>query len=83
MVRRLHIYGIDPLTSPQQDTVVTVEIPWEPLEAGPRGCFTEVIDCDTSAKTFYRPIEHDDPHVIARESHDPSESNPRFHQQMV
>jgi hypothetical protein len=83
VVRRLRIYAIDPIVSPQQDPVVTVEIPWEPLEVGPRGRLVEVIDYDASAKTFYSPVELDHPHVLAREGLDPSESDPRFHQQMV
>src|SRR5271154_897458 len=55
----------------------------EPFKAGPVGQRFGVIDYDGTNKTFYKPVDLDDPRVLIKGGLDPSESDPRFHQQMV
>lgn len=70
--------------------VVTVQIPWEPLEPGPAGARVTVIDFDGSRRTggkrdpgFYRPVDLDKTRIAIQAGLEPSEADPRFHQQMV
>ncbi|HSA22251.1 MAG TPA: hypothetical protein P5076_12425, partial [Myxococcota bacterium] len=81
--RRLRIFAVDPLVSPLDDPVVTVEVDWEDLAPGPQGRLVQVIDYDASARRWYAPVDLEDRAVLARDGLDPSESDPRFHQQMV
>jgi len=81
--RRLRIFAIDPLVSPLSDPVVTIEVPWEDLKPGPQGQYLHIVDYDATAKKYYSPVDLGDPHVLARDGLDPSESDPRFHQQTV
>jgi hypothetical protein len=55
----------------------------EPLTPGPQGERLEVIDYDGAHKRFYPPLNLDSPDVLMRGGMEPSESDPRFHQQMV
>jgi hypothetical protein len=43
----------------------------------------EVIDYDGAQKCFYTPVNLDEPAILMQGGLDPSESDPRFHQQMV
>jgi len=70
--------------------VVTVEIPWEPLWPGPRGARVVVTDYDSSrriagkpAPGFYEPVNLDTTRIAIQGGLPPSESDPRFAQQMV
>ncbi|MBB4637071.1 hypothetical protein [Longimicrobium terrae] len=47
------------------------------------GEYVEVIDADPASGVFYRPVDLNDPRVLASDGLMPSESNPQFHQQMV
>jgi hypothetical protein len=42
-----------------------------------------IVDYDGANKTYYTPVDLDDKRVLIRGGLDPSESDPRFHQQMV
>jgi len=42
-----------------------------------------VVDLDGSNKTYYRPVDLDDPKILIQGGIDPTESDPRFRQQMV
>jgi hypothetical protein len=42
-----------------------------------------VVDFDGSNKTYYRPVDLDDPKILIQGGIDPTESDPRFRQQMV
>jgi len=94
--RRLRAFAFDPSLAAELDTSglesVTLEVPWEEsfdpaagrhVLRGPVGRYLEVIDHDPASRTFYPPVELNDPYLLARDGHDPSESNPQFHQQMV
>jgi hypothetical protein len=97
--RPLQIYSFDPMLANTLERIgpgtVVVGIPWEPLQSGPSGARVQVIDFDggrfgssTGSSTrpvavFYEPINLDHPHIAIQGGLAPSESDPRFHQQMV
>jgi len=60
---------------------IDVENEW--LQEGPVGDRIEVIDFDGATGHFYPPVKLDDPYVLMQGGLEPSESDPRFHQQMV
>jgi hypothetical protein len=60
-----------------------VHVPWEPLSPGPTGRKIAVIDYDAANKCYYPPVDLEDPLLLANNGFDPSEADPRFHQQMV
>lgn len=94
--RRLRGYSFDPSLSIQMETAVINEtiyrIPWEDaassdkdngLIPGPIGEYLEVIDYDPASGCFYKPLNLNDPYILAQDGLPPSEGNPQFHQQMV
>ncbi|MBL8684612.1 MAG: hypothetical protein JNK05_35885 [Myxococcales bacterium] len=81
--RSLRIYSRDPSNGSYLDNTLTVDIPWEPVQPGPTGAHLSVVDYDGACHCYYPPVDLEHPHVLARDGLDPSESDPRFHQQMV
>ena len=86
--RRLRGYAFDPSLSIQLDTAVinqaVFRVPWETeLAAGPVGEYLEVVDFDPASNCFYAPVDLNSPLVLAQDGLEPSEGNPKFHQQMV
>jgi hypothetical protein len=85
--RTLRGYALDPTLAQRLRTAtiseITLRVPWESLEPGPRGEYLEVIDYDPSTKCFYAPVDLDDPYLLAQDGLPPSEGMPQFHQQMV
>ncbi|HZN14402.1 MAG TPA: hypothetical protein VFB78_09065, partial [Acidimicrobiales bacterium] len=81
--RTLHAYAYDPLLSELNNTEVKLSVPFEPLKPGPEGGLVKVIDFDPIRDTYYAPVHLDDPLLLAQDGLAPSESDPRFHQQMV
>src|SRR5262249_16279873 len=83
-VRCLKVYALDPSAGNYIGNVMTVNIKWEEdLQPGPVGRKVAVIDSDAANKRYFPPVNLNDPRVLARGGLDPSESDPRFHQQMV
>lgn len=86
-IRRLRVLAFDPslATRIESSTLneLTVGVPWEELEPGPKGEYIDVIDHDPASRETYKPVNLDDPHLLAQDGLPPSESNPQFHQQMV
>lgn len=85
--RRLRIFSFDPALAARYDLAgmsgVTIEIPWEDdLSPGPVGEYIEVIDIDPSSDAAYTPVDLNTPALLATDGLQPSESDPRFHQQM-
>ncbi len=78
--RPLQIYSKDPIT-PTETTVI--DIANEALKPGPVGPRIAVIDYDTARKTYYEPVDLDEPNLLMQQGLSPTESDPRFHQQMV
>ena len=85
--RKLRAYAFDPSLSLQTDTAdinsMVYKVAWEQLAPGPVGEYVEVIDFDPTIHTFYKPVDLNNPYVLAQDGLEPSESNPQFHQQMV
>src|SRR5688572_8752125 len=86
--RTLRIFAFDPSLSAQFNTSgigeITIAVPWEKdLLEGPVGEYIEVIDSDPASGVFYKPVDLNDPRILAQDGLAPSESNPQFHQQMV
>lgn len=83
-VRTLKVYGIDPSAGNYVGNVMSVNIKWEnDLKPGPMGRKVVVVDYDGANRCYYPPVDLDDPRILARSGLSPSESDPRFHQQMV
>jgi hypothetical protein len=81
--RSLQVHAIDPSSGKYSGNQVTVRIPWEPLGPGPTGEKIAVVDYDGSNKCYYPPVDLDNPLLLANDGLDPTEADPRFHQQMV
>lgn len=81
--RSLRIFAFDPMLGRTARNRITVDVPYEELPAGPRGERIRVIDYDASAGRYYEPVRLDDSRIAMQDGLEPSESDPRFHQQMV
>ena len=81
--RPLNVYAFDPSMGKFVGNYMTALVRYEKLEAGPVGERFAVIDYDGSAKTYYAPVDLDDPKLLIGGGLAPSETDPRFHQQMV
>lgn len=82
--RTLRVYALDPSAGNLVGNVMSVDIRWEKnLKPGPVGRRFAVIDFDGANKCYYPPVDLNDYRILARDGLDPSESDPRFHQQMV
>jgi hypothetical protein len=82
-VRALQVYAFDPSVGGFVANRTTVHVPWEKLEPGPMGRKIGVVDYDASNECYYPPVDLDDPLLLVNDGLDPSQSDPRFHQQMV
>ncbi len=87
LTRKLQVFAFDPLLGYKTDYLqineTTLEIKWEPLQPGPAGEYLEIIDIDPSTGCCYAPVDLEHAYALSQGGLRPSESNPRFHQQMV
>jgi hypothetical protein len=87
LTRPLRVYAFDPLLGYNPDFLqineTTLEVIWEELQPGPAGEYLEVVDIDPSTGCGYAPVDLNHPAALSQAGLAPSESNPRFHQQMV
>ena len=82
--RTLKVYALDPSAGNYVGNVMSVRIRWERnLKPGPAGRRFAVVDYDGANQRYYPPVDLNDYRILARGGLDPSESDPRFHQQMV
>lgn len=81
--RPLKIFASDPLLGRTFGNRARIDIVNEPLRAGPVGARLEVIDYDGAQKCFYAPVNLDHPAILLQGGLEPTEADPRFHQQMV
>ncbi|MFN7135400.1 MAG: hypothetical protein ACK4N5_25225, partial [Myxococcales bacterium] len=58
-------------------------VPYERLRPGPVGRRVAVIDYDGANGCFYPPVDLDDPQLLLQGGLAPTDSDPRFHQQMA
>jgi hypothetical protein len=81
--RPLKCYAFDPSLGKFFGNEMTLEVKYEHLLPGPIGERVAVIDYDGENKRFYKPVDLENPSVLIRSGLSPSQSDPRFHQQMV
>ena len=81
--RPLKVYAFDPSAGHLMGNMMSISLNYEKLAPGPVGKKLAVVDFDGSNNTYYEPVDLDDPRILIRGGIDPSESDPRFHQQMV
>jgi hypothetical protein len=79
--RPLKIFTIDPETSKIDGGIATIDVPWEPLQPGPKGLLFEVDPSD--GPVVNAAVDLDDPRVLLQGGLSPSVFDVRFHQQMV
>ncbi|HKR63979.1 MAG TPA: hypothetical protein VJZ00_09630, partial [Thermoanaerobaculia bacterium] len=82
--RPLKIFASDPMAGRTAGNRVTIEINNETnLQPGPSGERLEVVDFDGAHDRFYAAVNLNELNILMQNGLDPSESDPRFHQQMV
>lgn len=86
--RPLRVYAFDPSRGRMLGNEMQIDVRYRPLAPGPvdrSGAHDQiaVVDYDGSRNTYYRPVDLDDPYVLVPNGLSPSESDPRFHQQML
>src|SRR5438445_1315429 len=88
--RPLKAYAFDPSQGKNFGNFMTIVVkneaaddPPQKMVRGPIGKYLAVIDYDATNDVYYQPVDLNDPLVMMRGGLDPSESDPRFHQQMV
>ena len=81
--RPLKIFSTDPMLGRTAGNRITIDIANEGLNPGPLGKRIVVIDYDGGHNRFYPPVNLNDPAILMQGGLDPTESDPRFHQQMV
>lgn len=85
--RKLRVFAFDPVVGYKTDTLqlneTTLDLRWEKLQPGPVGEYLEVVDVDPPSGCCYAPVDLEHPTALAQGGLSPSESNPRFHQQMA
>lgn len=81
--RPLKAFAYDPSRGLRLGNSMSVSIRFEKLAPGPIGDRFAVIDYDGAEKAYYAPVDLDDPAILIQNGLDPSEVDPRFHQQMV
>ena len=81
--RRLRVYAFDPMSTRLSGRGLEIDVRYEPVAPGPVGDLLTVADFDGARQVWYRPVDLDDPAILARGGLWPSESDPRTHQQVV
>ncbi|HEY2708136.1 MAG TPA: hypothetical protein VGI95_08780 [Caulobacteraceae bacterium] len=83
VTRPLKVYAYDPSRGRKLGNSLDVAVRYEPLQPGPIGARFAVVDYDGAQKTYYAPVDLEDRAILMRGGLDPTEVDPRFHQQMV
>ena len=81
--RPLTVYAFDPSLGKFVGNYMTTQVRYEALQPGPVGERFAVIDYDGTNRTYYTPVDLDDPKLLIAGGLAPSDTDPRFHQQMV
>lgn len=85
--RKLRVFAVDPGLTARFETAVvnemTLYVPWEHLDPGPRGEYVEVIDEDQGGDIYAAPVDLNWPEILASDGLTPCDGDPHFHQQMV
>ncbi|MBS1695933.1 MAG: hypothetical protein JST91_27365 [Actinobacteria bacterium] len=82
--RLLKTYAFDPTSTRLSGQYLTVNIAFEPnLKPGPAGELLQVIDYDPVRQKYYSLVDLNDPLILVQDGLDPTEGDPRTHQQVV
>ena len=81
--RPLKIFAFDPSLRRSSGNLAIVEVVNERLTRGPAGRLVRVVDYNGTEDVYYTPVDLEDPNILLQRGLDPSDSDPRFHQQMV
>ncbi|HYG35927.1 MAG TPA: hypothetical protein VEC99_14140, partial [Clostridia bacterium] len=81
--RPLKIFATDPMLGRTVGNRISMDIGNEPLLSGPAGGRIEVIDYDSTKDRFYPAVDLNEAAILLQGGLDPTEADPRFHQQMV
>lgn len=85
--RKLRGYAFDPSLSQTLATNrinnIVYKVAWEEFPEPLAGEYIEIVDYDPTVGRYYEALDLNSPLVLAQDGLDPSESDPRFHQQMV
>jgi hypothetical protein len=81
--RPLRIFATDPMLGRTAGNRISVSVDNERLSPGPCGSRISVIDYDATQRRYYTPVDLDDPAILMTGGLEPTESDPRFHQQMA
>src|SRR3954452_24396856 len=75
--RRLRTFAFDPMSTRLSGRFLTISVPYErDLRLGPQGELLQVIDFDPVHKSWYVPVDLDDPYILAQDGLQPSEGDP-------
>lgn len=86
--RPLRVFAFDPSRGKLLGNEMAMAVRYRPLEPGPvdaSGSSDQiaVVDFDAGRGKYYQPVDLDSPSILISSGLAPSESDPRFHQQMV
>ncbi|HEU4889220.1 MAG TPA: peptidase M4 [Thermoanaerobaculia bacterium] len=81
--RALRVYAFDPSRGRRLGNHMTVRVKFEDLDKGLEGSQLHVIDFDTANNVYYKPADLNSRAALVEGGLAPSESDPRFHQQMA
>jgi hypothetical protein len=86
--RPLRVYAFDPSRGRHFGNEMQLNVRYRPLKAGPVDATSAlngvaVIDYDDSRQRYYRPVDLDEAGILISNGLPPSETDPRFHQQMA
>ena len=83
LYRPLRIFALDPSASILEGAVATVNVPFEPLEPGPRGLLLQVVDDEATGAAAPQPVDLDAKRFALEQGAAPSSTDPAFRAQMV
>ena len=81
--RRLRAFAFDPMSTRLTGRYLDIDVRLEELAPGPVGELLKVVDFDGTRAVWYRPVDLDDPAILAQNGLRPAEGDPRTHQQVV
>ena len=81
--RRLRAFAFDPMATRLSGRYLDIDVRLEELAPGPVGELLKVVDFDGTRAVWYRPVDLDDPAILAQGGLRPTEGDPRTHQQVV
>lgn len=81
--RPLKIFAFDPMRGRGSLSALEIDVENESLLPGPTGARVRVVDYDGSQGRYYAPVDLDDSAILMQGGLEPTEADPRFHQQMT